>query len=133
MTDSSTPAASQTAPRGTTSPDDQDLSQRVNTRSRRPQSKAFREFVASGWDHRPAADVTPLESAAWTPARRAALSAQFPGERLVVPAGTYKQRSNDTDYRFRAHSAFVHLTGLDQDQEPDSVLVLEPVPDSTEH
>ncbi|WP_349829495.1 aminopeptidase P family protein [Brevibacterium litoralis] len=112
---------------------DQDLGNRVNNRSRRPQSKAFREFVASGWDHRPQTDVAPLESAAWTPARRAALSAQFPGERLVIPAGNFKQRSNDTDYRFRAHSAFVHLTGLDQDQEPDSVLVLEPKEDGEGH
>jgi Xaa-Pro aminopeptidase len=36
-------------------------------------------------------------------------------------------RSNDTDYRFRPHSAFAHLTGLGTDHEPDAVLVLEPV------
>jgi Xaa-Pro aminopeptidase len=35
-------------------------------------------------------------------------------------------RSNDTDHRFRPHSAFAHLTGLGTDQEPDAVLVLEP-------
>ena len=35
-------------------------------------------------------------------------------------------RSNDTDYRFRPHSAFAHLTGLGSDREPDAVLVLEP-------
>ena len=54
------------------------------------------------------------------------MSAQFPGERLVIPAGGLKVRSNDTDYRFRPHSAFAHLTGLGTDREPDAVLVLEP-------
>ncbi|MEO7062043.1 MAG: aminopeptidase P family protein, partial [Lapillicoccus sp.] len=51
---------------------------------------------------------------------------QFPGERLVVPAGGFKVRSNDTDYVFRPHSAFAHLTGFGSDQEPDAVLVFEP-------
>jgi Xaa-Pro aminopeptidase len=37
-------------------------------------------------------------------------------------------RSNDTDYRFRPHSAFAHLTGLGTDREPLAVLVLEPRP-----
>jgi Xaa-Pro aminopeptidase len=44
----------------------------------------------------------------------------------VLPAGTYKQRSNDTDYPFRAHSAFAHLTGWASDSVPDSVLVFDP-------
>ena len=54
---------------------------------------------------------------------------QFPGDRLVIPAGGFKVRSNDTDYVFRPHSAFAHLTGFGSDQEPDAVLVLEPLPD----
>ena len=58
--------------------------------------------------------------------RRAAISRQFPGERIVIPAGGLKVRSNDTDFRFRPHSAFAHLTGLGSDAEPDAVLVLEP-------
>ena len=33
--------------------------------------------------------------------RRAALSAAFPGETLVIPTGTEKVRANDTDYPFR--------------------------------
>jgi len=49
--------------------------------------------------------------------------------RLVVPAGVPKVRSNDTDYRFRPHAAFTHLTGLGGEQEPDAVLVLGPDPD----
>ncbi len=47
----------------------------------------------------------------------------------MVPAGSLKPRSNDTDYRFRPHSAFAHLTGLGTDREPDAVLVLHPVED----
>ncbi|NHN56499.1 aminopeptidase P family protein [Calidifontibacter sp. DB0510] len=95
----------------------------------RPQSMAFREFVASGWAPR---DETPPERAAvadYAADRRAEVSASFPGERLVIPAGGLKVRSNDTDYVFRPHSAFAHLTGLGADREPDSVLVLEPQED----
>ena len=40
--------------------------------------------------------------------------------------GRPKQRSNDTDYPYRAHSAFAHLTGWGSDSVPDSVLVFEP-------
>jgi Xaa-Pro aminopeptidase len=54
------------------------------------------------------------------------VAAALPGERLVLPAGVLRVRSNDTDYRFRAHSAFAHLTGLGADAEPDGALVLEP-------
>lgn len=62
-------------------------------------------------------------------ARRARLSADYPGERLVIPAGGLKVRSNDTDYVFRPHSAFAYLAGLGADREPDAVLVLEPQTD----
>ena len=64
-------------------------------------------------------------------ARRRAISDQFKGERLVIPAGPLKVRSNDCDYRFRPHSGFAHLTGLGLDHEPDAVLVLEPVEEGT--
>nr|BFF18749.1 aminopeptidase P family protein [Promicromonospora thailandica] len=73
--------------------------------------------------------LTPSAAAPYTVARRAALSERLPGLRLVIPAGSLKPRSNDTDYRFRPHSAFAHLTGLGTDQEPDAVLVLHPVED----
>lgn len=124
-------AAESGAATGTDSPD-QPLSDRVNNRSRRPQSQAFRDFVASGWDRTSEDNVEPFASAAYTGARRQALSEAFPGERLVIPAGGLKVRSNDTDYRFRAHSAFIHLTGLHSDLEPDSVLVMEPTDDGHE-
>ena len=63
--------------------------------------------------------------------RRARVSAAFPGQRLVIPAGGLKVRSNDCDYVFRPHSAFAHLTGLGSDREPDAVLVLEPREDGS--
>ncbi len=91
-----------------------------------PRSVAFRAFIADGWAPRPSELPAQLASAPWAAARREALSRQYPGERLVVPAGQFRVRSNDTDYRFRPHSAFAHLTGLGTDREPDAVLVLEP-------
>lgn len=92
----------------------------------RPTSAAFRRFVASGWAPRDETPPPAAEAAPYAARRREQLSAAFPGERLVVPAGGLKVRSNDTDYVFRPHSAFAHLTGLGADREPDAVLVLEP-------
>ncbi|MCE1179405.1 MAG: aminopeptidase P family protein [Micrococcales bacterium] len=93
----------------------------------RPTTDEFREFVASGWAPRAVATPERAEVAAYAAQRREALAAAFPGERLVIPAGGLKVRSNDTDYVFRPHSAFAHLTGLGADREPDAVLVLEPL------
>ena len=95
-------------------------------RSTTPGSTGFKSFIASGWaDH---TEVLPpaREQAPFAAARRERLSAQYPGARLIIPAGRLKQRSNDTDYAFRAHSAFTHLTGWGSDSEPGAVLVLEP-------
>ena len=111
----------------TTLGESQDLSSRNDNRSQRPDSAAFRSFITSGWGPRASTVVPAGPAAAQTADRRARLAAQFPGERLVVPAGTYKTRSNDTDFRFRPHSAFAHLTGLGAEQVPDAVLVLDPV------
>jgi Xaa-Pro aminopeptidase len=106
--------------------DAQSPSPKVPDHRSTPRSAAFRAFIADSWAARPTELPAPLESATWAAARRAALSRQYPGERLVVPAGQFRVRSNDTDYRFRPHSAFAHLTGLGTDREPDAVLVLEP-------
>lgn len=105
---------------------DQPLAERGSNRSQRPDSQAFRDFITSGWGDRTPSSAIESPAAAFTAARRARLSELFPGERLVIPAGGLKVRSNDTDYRFRPHSAFAHLTGLGTDQEPDAVLVLHP-------
>lgn len=110
---------------------DQPLDERATNRSHRPQSRRFVEFVTSGWGGRPASTAVRAPVADLTAARRSALSGRFPGRRLVVPAGTFAVRSNDTDFRFRPHAAFAHLTGLGTEQEPDAVLVLHPVDDGT--
>ena len=91
-----------------------------------PFSKAFTEFISTGWE--PYSDQLPaaLPATGYTSSRRDKVSAMFPGERIVIPAGGYRVRSNDTDFRYRPHSAFAHLTGLGTDREPDAVLVLEP-------
>jgi Xaa-Pro aminopeptidase len=108
---------------------DQPLGERGANRSRRPNSKAFRDFIASQWGpvEVEEAERTRHPAADHTETRRDAIGQLFPGERLVFPAGRPKVRSNDTDYRFRPHSAFAHLTGLGADHEPEAVLVLHPL------
>jgi Xaa-Pro aminopeptidase len=91
-----------------------------------PFSDAFKKFIVEGWTSYPTQLPDQLPAAAWARRRRERVSAQFPGEQLVIPAGGLKVRSNDTDYRFRPHSAFARLTGFGTDREPDAVLVLEP-------
>ena len=91
-----------------------------------PFSEAFVSFIATDWEPYPSDLPAPLPASAHTAPRRDAMSAAFPGERLVIPAGNLVVRSNDCDYGFRPHSAFAHLTGLGTDREPDAVLVLEP-------
>lgn len=87
---------------------------------------AFRDFIASGWAPRDESLPDRSTAAEYAAARRDRLSAAFAGERLVIPAGGLKVRSNDTDYQFRPHSAFAYLTGLGADREADAVLVLDP-------
>lgn len=103
-----------------------EISKRVNNRSRRPESEAFKTFISQQWGPRPANPYPRTEAAPYALARRVALGAQFQGIRLVIPAGSLVTRNNDCDYRFRPHSAFSHLTGLGTDRQPDAVLVLEP-------
>ncbi|OZG63487.1 Xaa-Pro aminopeptidase [Bifidobacterium lemurum] len=109
---------------------EQAVADRVNNRSLRPQSSAFEEFMRSGWaDGDP--DIAPLEAAKYTPARLEALGKAFPGERIVIPAGQPKVRSNDCDYMFRPDTSFAYYTGLGVDYEAGAVLVLNPLdPDS---
>lgn len=114
------------APETSETPPEQPLSDRGSNRSQRPTSEAFKRFIAADWAPRPDALPPRSEAAPYAAARRERISAAFPGDRLVVPAGPLKVRSNDTDYRFRPHSAFAHLTGLGTDREPDAVLVLDP-------
>ncbi|MCX4730820.1 aminopeptidase P family protein [Streptomyces sp. NBC_01363] len=85
--------------------------------------------MKSGWADTELHGLEPIAQAAHTAARRAALSARFPGERLVIPAGNLKTRSNDTEYAFRSSTEYAYLTG---DQTQDGVLVLEPTEDGHE-
>nr|WP_245581199.1 aminopeptidase P family protein [Propionicicella superfundia] len=94
-----------------------------------PFSAAFRAFIPDGWQDYPTTGFELLAAAERTPARRGLLSARFPGERLVLPAGGLRTRSNDCDYRFRPHTAFAYYTGLGTDREPDAVLLLDPAGD----
>ncbi|WP_341952564.1 aminopeptidase P family protein [Salinibacterium sp. TMP30] len=109
MADSSTPSPRATSNRSTT-----------------PQSSGFSDYISSGWAERVEVDVIPRDQAAFAADRRARLSQLHTGKRLIVPAGAAKVRSNDTDYPFRAHSTFAHLTGWGSDAVSGSVLVMEP-------
>ena len=92
-----------------------------------PTPEALQEFMKQGWTPSPLDGITPHEVIPFSKNRRERLSKAFPGMRLVLPAGAFKTRSNDTDYRFRAHSAFSYYSGIGaSDTVPDSVLVLEP-------
>ncbi|MCS5719087.1 aminopeptidase P N-terminal domain-containing protein [Herbiconiux sp. CPCC 205763] len=98
----------------------------TSNRSTTPASEAFRDYIGSNWAER--ADVLPpaRAQAPFAADRRRRVSEAFPGKRLIVPAGAAKQRSNDTDYPYRAHSTFSYLTGWGSDSEPGSFLVGEP-------
>ncbi|MCW2804343.1 MAG: pepP [Propionibacteriaceae bacterium] len=91
-----------------------------------PFSEAFKRFIGEDWAPYSSEMPQLLPAAVAASTRRQRVSALFPGDRLVIPAGDLKVRSNDTDYRFRPHTAFAHLTGLGTDREPGAVLVLEP-------
>ncbi|MFI6860215.1 aminopeptidase P family protein [Streptomyces sp. NPDC050421] len=92
-------------------------------------SDELAESMKSGWADTELHGLEPIAQAGHTADRRAALSARFPGERLVIPAGRLKTRSNDTEYAFRASTEYAYLTG---DQTQDGVLVLEPTDDGHE-
>lgn len=105
------------------------MTERLNTGSHDlPITDELAAFMRTGWADTRRAEVSPLPIAPWAAKRRAALAARFPGERLVVPSGTLKVRSNDWDYPFRPHSAFSYLTGAG---EPGEVLVVEPSGEAT--
>ena len=109
------------------------MAARGSNRSRRPNSQAFKDFIGTNWGPRPCELPARAEVADYLQARHDLVGEAFKGERLVIPAGGLKVRSNDTDYRFRAHSSFAHMTGLTGELEPDSVLVLEPTEDGSAH
>lgn len=90
-------------------------------------SDSFAKFMQSGWLDSKLEDLQSLEVVTYAFTRRQILSAAFPGVRLILPAGNFKVRSNDTDYTFRPHNAFAYYSGVQApDASADSVLVMEP-------
>ena len=83
--------------------------------------EAYAAFMRTGWGDRDL-DLPPHPITPYARERRARLAAMFPGERLVLPAGTYKVRANDTDYRFRSDTAHTYFCG---NQTSDAVLVVQ--------
>lgn len=113
--------------------DKKDTQEKSNPRSKGvrnhdvPTPEALQAFMMKGWSPSPLDGITPHEVISFAKDRRERLSKAFPGLRIVLPAGALKPRSNDTDYRFRAHSAFSYYSGIGaSDAVPDSALVLEP-------
>ena len=94
-------------------------------RSRTPTSQQFLDYMGSGWAENPSRAVSASAVTAFTPARRAKVAAAFAGEVILIEAGAAATRSNDTEYRYRPHSAFAHLTGWGAATVPDSVLVID--------
>jgi Xaa-Pro aminopeptidase len=86
-------------------------------------SEELKAGMRTGWADTEQTDLEPGEQAAYAAKRRKALSARFPGDRLLIPSGRLKTRSNDTDYPFRPASDYAYLAG---DQTEDGLLVLEP-------
>ena len=83
--------------------------------------EAYSTFMRTGWGEREL-DLPPHPITPYATARRALLAEAFPGERLVLPAGGYKPRANDTDYRFRPDTAHTYFSG---NQTSDAVLVVD--------
>jgi len=94
-----------------------------------PLPTPLREAIARGWDPAPPMPhhARP-DGAPFAARRREAVSERFAGRALVIPAGVAKTRANDTEYPFRAGSAFTWLTG---ETVEGAVLVM--APDGAEH
>jgi Xaa-Pro aminopeptidase len=94
-----------------------------------PLPAGLAKAIAENWEpapvmpHPASRSGTPSAGVATFARNRAALSAAFGGQLVVIPAGVLKVRSNDTDYSFRAWSGFTWLTG---ETIVGAVLVLSP-------
>ena len=95
------------------------------TRSRTPHSKEFLDYISSGWADKAVNKLSTDKVAPFAKKRRQAVAKAFPGKIVVIEAGAPKTRSNDTEYRYRPHAAFAHLTGWGSRTVADSVLVID--------
>lgn len=125
-------SAAKASPPEDASPETHDVHIDNSNRSTTPKSDSFLEYISNHWAERSEDLPEALSVTSYTAARRTALAAVFPGKRLVIHSGAMKQRSNDTFYQYRPHSAFAHLTGWGSESEPGAILVLDPTPNGHE-
>jgi len=92
-------------------------------RSTTPILEAFRDYIQTGWAEHSAEPASSLPHVPFVQARREAVSNVFPGTTLIIPAGSTKVRSNDTDYPYRPDTAFTYLTGWGSGTTPGSILL----------
>ncbi|MEO6885274.1 MAG: aminopeptidase P family protein [Jatrophihabitantaceae bacterium] len=89
-----------------------------------PMPDHLRAAISADWDPAPPMPHPARpDGGPYAAKRRAALSSQFSGRLVVVPAGSLRTRANDTEYGFRAASSFTWLTG---ETAADAVLVMAP-------
>jgi Xaa-Pro aminopeptidase len=81
--------------------------------------------MGSNWGQQKPTLPKKAEVAKFAAKRREAVAQEFKGKVLIFEAGAAKVRSNDTEYMFRAHTAFSHLTGWGSATVADSVLVID--------
>jgi Xaa-Pro aminopeptidase len=115
-----------------TSRDDEPTVTPEPVRKRAAMSAQLVEWLGHDWEPAPRMPHPAQGSgvSAQTADRRAALSEHFAGQLIVVPSGQMKTRANDTQYPFRATSAFVWLTG---ETVEGAVLVMAPRAGSAGH
>lgn len=97
----------------------------VSGRTTNPNSPEFMKFISGGWAEESLKLPQKAAVASFAAKRRIAVAEAFPGKLLVIDAGGLVTRSNDTEYRYRPHTAFAHLTGWGAATVPDSVLVID--------
>jgi len=103
-------------------PESREQTNKLHTEKHDPAvPEAYAAFMRTGWGDREL-DLPRHSVADEADRRRQTLASMFPGERLVLPAGTYKVRNNDCDYRFRPDTAHTYYSG---NQTSDAVLVIE--------
>jgi Xaa-Pro aminopeptidase len=103
----------------------EDQKPKDDVRARTPHSQKFLDYIASGWAENKAGAVDQAAVAPYAAARRQKLAQAFAGKVIAIHAGSMQVRSNDTDFRYRPHSAFSHLTGWGSAAVADSILVVD--------
>lgn len=87
-------------------------------------AEGFTTWMSEGWGPADRELAVPEGAAPAAAAHRQRLSAELPGETIVIAAGRAQQRVNDNFFELRAHSDFVYLVGSGLE---DAVLVMRPV------